>query len=292
MVDRCRTRSASIRSRTDGFSIVTTPSSASSPRQAGDEAVQVGRVRHHVVGDDHVGVPAVGRSRRRAPRRRTRAPSARRPRSAAVGLVRRRVDAEHRDARARRSAGAGSRRCEPSSTTRLSGPRPRSSMSRVACVARVREERVGERREVQVVVDEQLLRRHLLEDLHQRAVEAERDLERVARLGPVEVLLAHERVGERQVAEREEHLEPPAAAQAAAQRQARARDGLAPAQALVEAALVLQRAHAADALEPRAFELLERQPVRLERVAQLLDPVRAPSSAARMPAASRRACRS
>ena len=49
-------------------------------------------------------------------------------------------------------------------------------------LARVCEERRRERREVQVVVDEQDLRRHLLEDLDERARWAEDDLERVGGL--------------------------------------------------------------------------------------------------------------
>ena len=86
---------------------------------------------------------------------------------------------EHRNARAAGSTAAGSRRCWRS---RRPGCRRRScaraisrSRDRLACA----QHRVGERREVDVVA-EQLLGRHRLGDLHQRAGRAEGQLERVA----------------------------------------------------------------------------------------------------------------
>ena len=107
--------------------------------------------------------------------------------SAAGGLVRGGIDARGPARRARRSCAGGSRRCWRSRRPGLSAPSPRSSIS----AGRTREradQAVGERREVEVVVDEQLLRRHRLEDLHQRARRAEGDVEREPRLVAAELL--------------------------------------------------------------------------------------------------------
>ena len=83
--------------------------------------------------------------------------------------VARRLDAQHRDACAPGSTAAGSRRCSRSRRPGCHGrARARRSAAR-ASVSRVREHRVGERGEVEVVA-EQLLGRHGLGDLHQRAV--------------------------------------------------------------------------------------------------------------------------
>ena len=113
--------------------MVTTPSGASSDGDAGDEVVEVGHVRQHVVRDDEVG--------RRCPRVASCAPRVcaeeatsvgharlRRPRAA---TLRGRLDAEHRDARRRRSTAAGSRRC---SRPRRPGcrPSPKRSITRRA----------------------------------------------------------------------------------------------------------------------------------------------------------------
>ncbi len=79
-------------------------------------------------------------------------------------------------------------------------------------LTRVLDQPFGEGREVEVVVDEELLRRDLLEDLHERAARAECDVEWIARLRLLEILAAQQSIGQRHVAEREEHLERPAAA--------------------------------------------------------------------------------
>ena len=67
-----------------------------------------------------------------------------------------------------------------------------------------------------VVVDEERLRRHLLQDLHERARGAEGDVERVAELGARQIRGQEQRVGERRLAEREEDAEAAGAARAAA----------------------------------------------------------------------------
>ncbi len=156
-----------------------TPSGVSSDRDAGDEAVEVGDVRQHVVGVDHVGALAL------------RARSARGERlaeelddrvgcrfaSATCGDVARRLDAEHRHAgllvvlqQVAVVAGDLDHQARPA-------PRPRSSTTRSTMLRACAQHRVGERREVDVVA-EQLLGRHGLGDLHQRAGPAEHEVER------------------------------------------------------------------------------------------------------------------
>ena len=179
-----------------------------------DERVQRRRVRHHVVGDDHVGLLALVAQaarhvgveellqRRHAGRDRGR------------GLRRARVDAQggHAvlDEVLEHVAVVG--RDLDHEAVRVE-PARRDQPERVLLA--VREQTGRERGEVQVVVHEELLRRHLLADLHERAVRAEGDVERVARLGPVQVLGGDERVRQRQLAQVEEDLEPVRAAGAA-----------------------------------------------------------------------------
>ena len=76
-----------------------------------------------------------------------------------------------------------------SSTTRLTCRRARAPRCAPATLAaECSQQRVGERREVGIVGAEQLLGRHRLQDLHQRAVRAEGDVQRVARLLPLDEL--------------------------------------------------------------------------------------------------------
>ena len=73
------------------------------------------------------------------------------------------------------------------STTRLSGPSFRCVDQLLGSLPGVPEHRVGERREVEVVAEE-LLGRHRLGDLHQRAVGQNDEVERIGRLGLVELV--------------------------------------------------------------------------------------------------------
>ena len=67
--------------------------------------------------------------------------------------------------------------------------------------AAVVEDLVAEGGEVQVVVDEQLVGRNVVEQLDQRAGRTEGDVEREPRLRQVEVLGTQQGVGERQLPE-------------------------------------------------------------------------------------------
>ena len=129
-----------------------------------------------------------------------------------LGDVLRGLDAEHGDARllvvlqevavvARDLHGEGI------------GAEPRARLEAADEVTRVREHRVGERREVEVVAEE-LLRRHRLRDLDERAVWAEDKVERVALLVCLRGI-AHERVRERRRAEGQHRFEVGAVARAA-----------------------------------------------------------------------------
>ena len=152
-------------------------------RDALHEAVESRHVRHHVVGDDHVGA----RAGVDEPPRQVGAEELAQGRHAGglrrVRLLGRRVDAEHRHALLDEVAQqvavvAGELDDEAVAPEAPFLDQPQRVLARVA------QQPVGERREVEVVVDEELVRLHLLEDLHERAGRAERDVERKARLGP------------------------------------------------------------------------------------------------------------
>ena len=76
-------------------------------------------------------------------------------------------------------------------------------------VAAVLQQVVGEGREVQVVVDEELLGRNVLGDLHERAIRTERHGERKLLFGlrVGDDIARHERVCQRRGAEVQEGLE-------------------------------------------------------------------------------------
>src|SRR6266540_971044 len=178
-----------------------------------DEAVQVGHVREHVVRVDHVGALALGDELAREVdpeelRDRGDAALHRYLRDVARGL-----DPEHRDGRSLvvlEQVPVIARHLDREAP-RPEVPLPDEAPGELLGVA---EHPVGERREVEVVA-EQDLRRDRLGDLHEAARRAEGEVERVARLGPAEVLLAKERVRERGLPEREHGLESGSAAGAA-----------------------------------------------------------------------------
>ena len=191
---------------------------------ARDEAVEVGHVGHDVVRDDHVGpepfrpeplgqLDAEELAQRRDPLR-----------LRGVGLIGRGVDAEHAD------PALGE---VPEQVAVVAGDlhdeAVRTQPARLDEAERVRprvvEQSGGERREVQVVLDEELLRWHLLEDLHERAARTERDVQRESRLRVVQTVLAHERIGQGRRAERKER---PEAVRAAGSTGARVRHRPAP----------------------------------------------------------------
>ncbi len=80
---------------------------------------------------------------------------------------------------------------------------------------RVAQQCISERREVWVIRIEQFLGWHGLEDLHERAVGAERHVQRIARLLLSELRLGQEAVGQRQIPERQKDAQIGAAAGAA-----------------------------------------------------------------------------
>ena len=159
---------------------------------------------------------------------------------------------------------------EATSTTRLSGPSPRSATSRRACSARVAHEAGREGREVEVVVDEQLLGGDVLEDLDERAARAEGDVERIPRFRERELLRAQKSIGQRHVSRargrpraRHAHerqcsctIAPALGAAAATASGTRALERrLAPPELLVERPLLLQLAYMLQTQEARRLEV-------------------------------------
>ena len=205
----------------------------------GDEVVGVGRVRENVVGDDRVGLPPLAPQPLRKPRAEELLQGRHAGRLGRLGLRGRRVDAEHRHVELEEVVeevavvrGDLDHEAVLAEPEELLGEAER-------LLARVPKQVVGERREVEVVVDEQPLRRHGLEDLDERARRADRQLEWVARLRPVGAVLAQQRVGQRQLAEPQEDLERSRAAGAAvravSRRQARGPGGAGPRRARLAA---------------------------------------------------------
>ncbi len=99
-------------------------------REPADEVIEVGDVRHDVVGDDYIGRPMIVADRERAARRRrSRRSSVRRsPRRRPLAPARRRCPAPaHRQ---QRRCARDTRRCSPPRRRATSGPRRRSEMSR------------------------------------------------------------------------------------------------------------------------------------------------------------------
>ena len=132
------------------------PAAAQCPRRT---PLRSGHVGHDVVGDDHVGALALGDAALRRARTPKNSSSVGTP---AVGRGTGRSGAGRcrgRARRTRRSSSAGSRRC---SRSRRRGCRrsesPLLDEPRSACSRLWRSSSVGERREVRVVVDEQLAR--------------------------------------------------------------------------------------------------------------------------------------
>ena len=184
------------------------------------EAVQSRRVRHHVVGHDHVGA----RAGVDEPPRHVGAEELAQRRHAGglrrVRLLRRRVDPEHGHALLDEVAQQiavvrGELDDEAVAPEAPFLDQPQRVLARVAHPP------LGERREVEVVVDEELVRLHLLEDLHERAGRAERDVERIPRLGPRQLVGAQKSVRQRHRAEREEDAQAGLAARAAGPRRRR-----------------------------------------------------------------------
>ncbi len=173
---------------------------------AGDEAVEVGDVGHDVVGDDHVGraqlvAQLAGhlQAEEGTPRSHARLVG----RSHLVGSG---IDPHHGDAVLDEVA---------EQVAVVAGQLDHQAVGAEVPVAdqplgvgpRVGEERVGERREVGVVVGKQHVLGQGLGDLHHRAVRAERHLERVARVGRIQLVLPTETVRERGGAQIEEGVE-------------------------------------------------------------------------------------
>ncbi len=172
-----------------------------------DEAVEIGDVGHHVVGDDHVGGPPFVAELLRQLGAEELGERGHSDLLGGLRLPRRGIDAEHRnpllDEVAQEVAVVAGHLDDEAVTGEVP---PLDQVERVAsCVL---EQVVGERREVEVIVDEQLLRRNVLEDLHERARPAERDLQGEARLGFVSRGRLHECVGQRGRPEVEEGLQP------------------------------------------------------------------------------------
>ena len=194
-------------SRTYGFSTVSNPSSARSVAKPPDEVVEIGHVRHHVVGDDDVSRAVLVADRpgrvdteesddrrhpdRLAPPRRVRAPG----RSRACGC------------RPRRSSARGSRRCSRPRPPTTPCSRPREAMTPSTYVGRVSAHRVGERREVRVLLVEDPVGRQCVAELHERAFGAERDRQRERLVRVRGGRRVDEFVGDRRVAERQDRME-------------------------------------------------------------------------------------
>ncbi len=177
------------------------------------DAVEVRHMGEHIVRVHDVrALPG-----RRQPRRDRRVEELRDGRDAALlGDLRdvaRRLDAEHGDARLpvileQIAVVAGDLDGEARAAKAAIGDQPPGERLGVP------EHRIGERREVEVIAEE-YLRRHRLGDLHERAIGAEDEVQRVQRLRFVKFRLRQQRIGERRPAERENRLEVAAAAGAA-----------------------------------------------------------------------------
>jgi hypothetical protein len=171
------------------------------------EAVEVGHVRHHVVGDDDVGLALLGRQLAGE----VGAEELGEGRHA-VGLGRRRlggrgVDAEHGHAgldEVLQQVAVVARHLDHEAV----GPEALALDVGQGVGAGVPQQVVGERREIEVVVDEELLGRHFLGDLHQRTAGAERHLERERLVGTGRSVGRDQGVGQRRAAEVEEAGEP------------------------------------------------------------------------------------
>ncbi len=181
---------------------------------AGHHVVEAGNVGHDVVGDDDVGALALGDELGRELGTEEPGERGNTGRVRGRGLIGRGVDAEHRHAElgevlqqvtvVARDLDDEARRTEPAL-----GDETQHVLAAVA------QQLVGERREVEVVVDEHLVGRHLLQQLDERAVRAERDVEREALLELEVEARGDQRVGQRRLAEREERVQLTRAARAA-----------------------------------------------------------------------------
>ena len=182
---------------------------------ARDESVGVRHVRQHIVGVDDVRPAPLGGKLHRevaAEERVQRVDAALARRRHRTG---RRIDAQHRNAPLavvlQQVAVVARELDHERAAIEASLGDARRDVG-----GRMHEQRVDERREVRVVVPEQPLRRHRLQDLSQRTVRAERDVQRIARLLAPQVCGRQQPVGQRHVAERQEHAEVRAPAAAAA----------------------------------------------------------------------------
>ena len=171
-----------------------------------DEVVEVGHMRHHVVGDDHVSRAVVAADRRSSPTPeevddRRHPDLVRHPRR-----PRRRVDAQHADA----CSG-----CVPEQVAvvarHLNEQRARSERTGrdelLDVELGVATERLGERGEVRVGVVEQRFGRQCIAELHQSAPCADDDAERMNRLHAIGLARIDQCVGDRRGAERDDLVE-------------------------------------------------------------------------------------
>ena len=184
-------------------------------RDALDQAVEVGDVGQHVVGDDHVGAPALGlepgRDLATEELVEGRDPGADRGRRRRLG----RIDALDRDAaldEVAQKVAVVARDLDHQGAR--AQPLALDQLERVG--ARVRQEGARDRGEVRVVAAEQDLGADRLGDLNQRAGAAEADRQRHLDLGRLELLGGQQAVGERGLPERQDGGQIGAAAGAAA----------------------------------------------------------------------------
>ena len=134
----CRTGARAIRRSRCGASIVTRAVRRQQhARMPATKSFEVGHVREHVVGDDQVGLPAPRHEAARVVAAEERDLGVDAGGDGGRGDVGGRLDAEHGDAARRRSAAAGSRRCDAISTTSESGPRPSARHDAVDVAPRV-----------------------------------------------------------------------------------------------------------------------------------------------------------
>ena len=180
-----------------------------------DQAVQVGHVGEHVVGEDHVGAPALGLE----PGRELAAEEFDQGRYAGPDRGRRRglggIDAQDRDAALDEVAQQVAVVAGDLDHQRVR-PQPLALDQLEGIGARMGEQGAGDRGEVGIRAVEQDLGADRLGDLDQRAGAAEADRQRHLDLGRLELLGGQQAVGERGFPERQDGREIRAAAGAAA----------------------------------------------------------------------------
>ena len=159
-------------------------------RDVGHVGEHVVRVQHRRATDRRPG------ALRQAPGRRTRTASGRRVLDGHRRNVLRGVDAEHRHAATSRSGGGGSRRCSRSPSRGRSHRVPTRRTRRSTMIVGVRDDGVGIRGEVRVLLEEHL-RRHRHRELHEACTPGRTRRRAESGLGHVGGIERPERVRER-----------------------------------------------------------------------------------------------